>query len=78
VIFRGLLRTRRTVKPLIAAIEGSCIAGGVEILQATDIRVAAEGSKLGVSEVRWGCFPRAAARHACRVRSRSRARWRCC
>lgn len=57
LIFRGLLRTKRTIKPLIAAIEGSCIAGGVEILQATDIRVAAEGSKLGVSEVRWGLFP---------------------
>ncbi|HYC57423.1 MAG TPA: crotonase/enoyl-CoA hydratase family protein [Candidatus Binatia bacterium] len=57
VIFRGLLRSRRTVKPLIAAIEGSCIAGGVEILQATDIRVAGEGAKLGVSEVRWGLFP---------------------
>lgn len=57
VIFRGLLRSKRTVKPLIAAIEGSCIAGGVEILQATDIRVAGEGAKLGVSEVRWGLFP---------------------
>jgi enoyl-CoA hydratase len=57
VIFRGLLRTSRTEKPLIAAIEGSCIAGGVEILQATDIRIAAEGSKLGVSEVKWGLFP---------------------
>jgi enoyl-CoA hydratase len=57
VIFRGLLRSKRTVKPLIAAIEGSCIAGGVEILQATDIRIAAESSKLGVSEVRWGLFP---------------------
>ena len=57
VIFRGLLRSKRTVKPLVAAIEGSCIAGGVEILQATDIRVAAESSKLGVSEVRWGLFP---------------------
>jgi enoyl-CoA hydratase len=57
LIFRGLLRTKRTDKPLIAAIEGSCIAGGVEILQATDIRVAAESSKLGVSEVRWGLFP---------------------
>jgi enoyl-CoA hydratase len=57
LIFRGLLRTKRTEKPLIAAIEGSCIAGGVEILQATDIRVAGEGSKLGVSEVRWGLFP---------------------
>jgi enoyl-CoA hydratase len=57
VIFRGLLRTARTEKPLIAAIEGSCIAGGVEILQATDIRVAAESAKLGVSEVKWGLFP---------------------
>lgn len=57
LIFRGLLRSRRTIKPLIAAIEGSCIAGGVEILQATDIRVAGESAKLGVSEVRWGLFP---------------------
>ena len=45
VIFRGLLRSKRTLKPLIAAIEGSCIAGGVEILQATDIRVAAESAQ---------------------------------
>jgi enoyl-CoA hydratase len=57
VIFRGLLRTRRTVKPLVAAVEGSCIAGGVEILQATDVRVAAEGARFGVSEVKWGLFP---------------------
>ena len=57
VIFKGLLRDYRLNKPLIAAIEGSCIAGGIELLMSTDIRVAAEGARLGISEVRWGLFP---------------------
>jgi len=57
IIFKGLLRNYQLKKPLIAAIEGSCIAGGTEILQATDIRVAGEGSTFGISEVRWGLFP---------------------
>ena len=56
-IFSGLLRSYRLAKPLIAAIEGPCIAGGVEMLQSTDIRVAAEGATFGISEVRWGLFP---------------------
>ena len=57
VIFKGLLRNYQLKKPLVAAIEGPCIAGGTEILQATDIRVAGEGSTFGISEVRWGLFP---------------------
>ena len=57
MIFKALLRSYRTAKPLIAAIDGDCIAGGVEILQGTDIRVAAEGARFGVSEARWGLFP---------------------
>jgi len=44
-------------KPLIAAVEGPAIAGGTEILQATDIRIAAESARFGVSEVRWGIYP---------------------
>src|SRR4029079_6051390 len=43
IISNGLLRNRLLKKPLIAAIEGYCVAGGTEILQGTDIRVAAEG-----------------------------------
>jgi enoyl-CoA hydratase len=52
-----LLKGRRLTKPLIAAVEGPAIAGGTEILQATDIRVAGRSARFGVSEVRWGLFP---------------------
>ena len=51
-VMRGLLRGYRLKKPLIAAVEGIAVAGGTEILQATDIRVAAESARFGVSEVK--------------------------
>ena len=56
-VIESLLKGRRLSKPLIAAVEGPAIAGGTEILQATDIRVAGESAKFGVSEPRWGLFP---------------------
>ena len=55
--WKALLRHYRLKKPLIAAVEGTAIAGGTEILQATDIRVAAQGARFGVAEARWGLFP---------------------
>jgi len=57
IIFEGLLRNRQLKKPLIAAVEGYCVAGGTEILQATDIRVAGEGSVFGITEAKWGLYP---------------------
>jgi enoyl-CoA hydratase len=56
-IYRGILKTYRPTKPVIAAVEGNAIAGGTEILQGTDIRVAAESAKFGVSEARWSLYP---------------------
>ncbi len=53
----ALLKGRRLTKPLIAAVEGPAIAGGTEILQGTDIRVAGQSAKFGVSEAQWGLFP---------------------
>ncbi|HEY2063331.1 MAG TPA: crotonase/enoyl-CoA hydratase family protein [Amycolatopsis sp.] len=53
----GLLKGRRLTKPLIAAVEGPAIAGGTEILQGTDIRVAGASARFGVSEARWSLFP---------------------
>jgi enoyl-CoA hydratase len=55
--WKAFLRHYRLKKPLIAAVEGYAIAGGTELLQATDIRVAGRSAKFGVSEVRWGLFP---------------------
>jgi enoyl-CoA hydratase len=56
-VIESLLKGRRLAKPLIAAVEGPAIAGGTEILQATDIRVAGQSARFGVSEARWGLFP---------------------
>jgi enoyl-CoA hydratase len=41
-------------KPTIAAISGWCLAGGLELALWCDLRIAAEGSKLGFPERRWG------------------------
>ncbi|MGP4019619.1 crotonase/enoyl-CoA hydratase family protein [Saccharopolyspora sp. 5N708] len=56
-VIEPLLKGRRLTKPLIAAVEGPAVAGGTEILQATDIRVAGVSARFGVSEARWGLFP---------------------
>jgi len=55
--WKALLRTYRPTKPIIAAVEGVAIAGGTEILQATEIRVAGEGARFGVAEARWSLYP---------------------
>lgn len=55
--FRGMLRGPGLTKPLIAAVEGYAVAGGTEILLATDIRVAARSATFGVMEVTRGLFP---------------------
>ena len=56
-VIKSLLKGYRLTKPLIAAVEGPAIAGGTEILQATDIRVAGESARFGVSEPKWGLYP---------------------
>ncbi len=56
-VIKSLLKGFHLTKPLVAAVEGPAIAGGTEILQATDIRVAGESARFGVAEVRWGLFP---------------------
>jgi enoyl-CoA hydratase len=55
--WKALLRHYDLKKPLIAAVEGWAVAGGTEILQATDIRVAARSAVFGIFEARRGLFP---------------------
>jgi len=54
---KALLRDFELYKPIIAAVNGHAIAGGMEMLYATDIRVAAEDAKFGLQEVKWSIFP---------------------
>lgn len=44
-------------KPVIAAVNGLCLGGGMTLLFATDIRVAAEHATFGLSEVKRGIVP---------------------
>jgi E-phenylitaconyl-CoA hydratase len=43
-------------KPIIAAINGYCLGGGMTLMLATDIRIAAEHATFGLSEVKRGIF----------------------
>jgi enoyl-CoA hydratase len=59
VIYGAWLKTYRPTKPVILAVEGFARAGGTEILQGTDIRIAGESARFGVTEVQRGLFPMA-------------------
>ena len=49
--FAGITQ-RASRKPLIAAIEGFAVAGGLEVALACDLIVAARGARLGIPEVK--------------------------
>ena len=55
--WKSFLRSYHLKKPLVAAVEGIAFGGGTEILQATDIRVAGESARFGLTEAKWGLFP---------------------
>jgi enoyl-CoA hydratase len=52
-----LNRIEDSVKPVIAAINGACLGGGLELAMCCHIRIAAEGSRLGQPEINLGIVP---------------------
>lgn len=53
----GLTRNLPLWKPVIAAVNGYCLAGGFELALACDIRIASETASFGLPEVTWGIMP---------------------
>jgi enoyl-CoA hydratase/carnithine racemase len=54
---RALLKTTTYSKPIIAAVNGDCAGGGMELLLATDIRLAEPHARFGLPEVKWSIYP---------------------
>jgi enoyl-CoA hydratase len=52
----AVLRTLKIYKPIIAAVDGPCVAGGMELLGGADLRIATERSVFGVMEPKRGLF----------------------
>lgn len=59
ILNRALLRGVELAVPVIAAARGSVVAGGMELALACDLRVVAEDSRLGLTEVQRGLIPAA-------------------
>jgi len=57
LVNQALLKTTTYSKPIIAAVNGDCAGGGVELLLSTDIRIAAPHARFGLPEVKWSIYP---------------------
>jgi len=53
----GITRNLDVGKPILAAINGACLGGGLELALACDIRLASENATFGLPEVRWAIIP---------------------
>ena len=53
----GITRNLEVGKPIIAAVNGLCLGGGLELALACDIRLASENATFGMPEARWAIIP---------------------
>jgi enoyl-CoA hydratase/carnithine racemase len=49
--------TTRVTKPIVCAVQGICLTIGIELLLATDIRIAAASTRFGQIEIKRGIYP---------------------
>ena len=54
---QAAMQWRKLPVPVIAAIHGACLGGGLQIAGGADIRVAAPEARLSIMEIKWGIVP---------------------
>jgi len=57
MVNHALLKNDPYSKPIIAAVNGDCIGGGLELMLSTDIRAAVTTARFGLTEVKWSIYP---------------------
>jgi enoyl-CoA hydratase/carnithine racemase len=57
MVNHALLKTDAYSKPIIAAVNGDCVGGGLELMLASDIRAATPKARFGLTEVKWSIYP---------------------
>ena len=65
-------------KPVIAAVNGDCLGGGMELLTCTDIRLTVPTARFGQPEPRWGLYPGGGGTVRLPSRSATSTRWTSC
>jgi len=55
--FNGITHDYPCWKPIVAAINGHCLAGGTETMLACDLKIAAEHATFGLTETKWAILP---------------------
>jgi len=57
MVNHALLKNDTYSKPIIAAVNGDCVGGGLELMLSTDIRAAVPTARFGLTEVKWSIYP---------------------
>jgi len=57
VVNHALLKLDEFSKPIVAAVNGDCAGGGVELLLCTDVHATAPHARFGLPEVKWSVYP---------------------
>ena len=55
--FGGITRNLPVFKPIVAAVNGYAVSGGLELALAADIRFCSPGARFGLQDTRWGFHP---------------------
>jgi enoyl-CoA hydratase/carnithine racemase len=65
MVNHALLKNGAYSKPIVAAVNGDCVGGGIELLLSTDIRAAVPEARFGLPEVKWSICSHPAMHKTC-------------